>query len=70
MDSRNLKQSLIAGTAPKQARMLIAGGMAPLPSGELLELLVLLLKDKIRKLPHRAAKTSQCLGSGRESAPI
>jgi hypothetical protein len=57
MDQDNLKQVLLAGTAPKQARMLIAGGLAPIPSGELLELLVLLLKDTDPEVSARAAKT-------------
>lgn len=57
MDQRNLKQSLLAGTAPKQARMLIAEGMAPIPSGELLELLILLLKDSDPEVGDRAAET-------------
>jgi hypothetical protein len=57
MDQRNLKQSLLAGTAPKQTRMLIAGGMAPIPSGELLELLILLLKDSDPQVGDRAAET-------------
>jgi hypothetical protein len=57
MDPRNLKQSLLAGTAPKQTRMLIAGGMAPIPSGELLELLILLLKDSDPHIGDRAAET-------------
>jgi hypothetical protein len=57
MDLRNLRQSLIVGTAPKQARMLIAGGMAPLPSEDLLEFLVLLLKDTDPDIVAQAAKT-------------
>ena len=57
MDQRNLKQSLLAGTAPKQIRMLIADGMAPIPSGELLELLILLLKDSDPQIGGRAAET-------------
>jgi hypothetical protein len=57
MDLSNLKQSLLAGTAPKQSRMLIAGGMAPIPSGEMLELLVLLLKDSDPEIAARSAAT-------------
>ena len=57
MDQRNLKQSLLAGKAPKQTRMLIAGGMAPIPSGKLLELLILLLKDSDPHVADRAAET-------------
>jgi len=57
MDQRNFKQSLLAGTAPKQTRMLIAGGMAPIPSGELLELLILLLKDSDPHVRDRSEKT-------------
>jgi hypothetical protein len=57
MDLKNLKQSLLAGTAPKKTRMLIAGGMAPIPSGELLELLILLLKDNDPHVVDRAAET-------------
>ena len=57
MDQRNLKQSLLAGTLPKQIRMLIAGGMAPIPSGELLQLLILLLKDSDPQIGERAAET-------------
>ena len=57
MDPKNLKQTLLAGTAPKQTRMLIAGGMAPIPSGELLELLILLLKDSDPQIVDRAAET-------------
>ena len=57
MDQKNLKQSLLAGTAPKQTRMLIAGGMAPIPSGDLLELLILLLKDLDPEVSDRAAET-------------
>jgi hypothetical protein len=57
MDPGNLKQSLIAGTAPKQVRMLIAERMVPLPSGELMELLVFLLKDQDPEVKDRAANT-------------
>ncbi len=57
MDPGNLKQSLIAGTAPKQVRMLIAGGMVPIPSAALLEMLILLLKDSDPDISGKAAKT-------------
>ena len=57
MDQRNLKQSLLAGTAPKKTRLLIAGGMAPIPSGELLELLILLIKDHDPEVGDRATET-------------
>jgi hypothetical protein len=57
MDQGNLKQALLAGTASKQARMLISGGMAPIPSGDLLQLLIFLLKDTDPEVADRAART-------------
>ncbi|HTY62148.1 MAG TPA: hypothetical protein VMG30_07790 [Acidobacteriota bacterium] len=57
MDQSILKQALLDGSAPKQLRLLIAGGLAPIPSGVLLELIVLLLKDVDPEIGARAAKT-------------
>ena len=57
MDQGNLKQVMLAGKASTQARMLIAGGLAPIPSGELLELLIFLLEDADPEVRTSAAKT-------------
>ena len=57
MSQINLTQSLLAGTAPKRIRLLIAQGLAPIPPGEMLELLVCLLKDKDSEISAQAAQT-------------
>jgi len=57
MASSNLPPSILAGTAPKKMRMLIARGLAPIPPGEMLVLLVCLLKDKDPEVCDRAAQT-------------
>jgi len=57
MSPQNLPQSLLAGTAPKKVRMLIARGLAPIPPAEMLELLVCLLKDKDAEVRAQAEQT-------------
>jgi hypothetical protein len=57
MVQTNLMQSLLQGKTPKRARMLIASGMAPLPAGETLELLVALLGDSDLEVKNQAAQT-------------
>jgi hypothetical protein len=59
MSQSNLPQSLLNGTAPKKIRMLIARGLAPIPPGEMLELLVCLLEDKDTEVATQAAQTIQ-----------
>jgi hypothetical protein len=60
MGQSNLLQLVQAGTAPKNIRLLIARGSAPLPPPEMLQLLVCLLKDDD---PEIAAAASQTLAS-------
>jgi hypothetical protein len=57
MAPSNLLTSILAGTAPKKMRVLIARGLAPVPPGEMLELLVCLLKDGDSEVSSQAAKT-------------
>lgn len=57
MAQSNLLQSLLAGTVPKKMRLLIARGSAPILPGEMLELLVYLLKDKDSEVSSQAAQT-------------
>jgi hypothetical protein len=59
MSQNNLPQSLLNGTVPKKIRLLIARGMAPIPPGEMLELLVCLLKDKDAEVSRQATQTIQ-----------
>ncbi len=59
MSPGNLPQSLLSGTAPKNVRMLIARGLAPIPPGEMLELLVCLLKDPDSDIRSQAEQTIQ-----------
>ncbi len=57
MAQNNLLQLLLNGTAPKNIRMLVARGSAPLPPAETLELLVCLLKDHDSEVSDSASKT-------------
>jgi hypothetical protein len=57
MAQSSLLKILLDGTAPKNLRMLVARGSAPLPVRELLELLVYLLKDTDLEVSSSAAKT-------------
>jgi hypothetical protein len=57
MAQNNLLKILLDGTAPKNLRMLVARGSAPLPVKEMLELLVCLLKDPDSEVSASAAKT-------------
>lgn len=59
MSQQNLPQSLLAGTAPKRIRMMIARGLAPIPPAEMLELLVCLLQDKDSEVRTQAEQTIQ-----------
>jgi hypothetical protein len=52
-----LLQSLLAGTAPKNLRMMIARGLAPVPPAEMLELLVCLSKDSDIDIASQAAQS-------------
>ncbi len=57
MAPSNLLQLILNGTAPRNIRMLVARGSAPLPSGENLELIVRLLKDNDSEVSSSAART-------------
>jgi hypothetical protein len=57
MSQSNLLQLLLNDTAPKNVRMLVARGSAPLPPTETLELLVCLLKDSDAEVSATAART-------------
>ena len=57
MPQSNLPQSILAGTAPKKMRMLIARGLAPVPPEEMLTLLVCLIKDKDSEVSAQAVQT-------------
>ena len=57
MAYNNLLQLLLNGTAPRNLRLLVARGSAPLPAGKTLELLVLLLKDTDREIVLQAERT-------------
>jgi hypothetical protein len=57
MAQTDLLQSLLAGTAPKNLRTLIARGLAPVPPKQMLELLVCLLKDSDSGIAAQAAQT-------------
>lgn len=59
MAQNNLLKILLDGTAPKNLRMLVARGAAPLPVKEMLELLVCLLKDADPEVSSSAAKTME-----------
>lgn len=45
MVRNDLRQSLLAGKTPKNVRLLIARGLAPVPAADMLDLLICLLKD-------------------------
>jgi hypothetical protein len=53
----NLRQSLLSGNAPRNMRMLIARGMAPLPAGEMLDLLICLINDSDIEISLQAKKS-------------
>jgi hypothetical protein len=57
MGQSNLLQLLLDGKAPKNLRMLIARGSAPLPPAQALELLVCLLKDADSEIAATASQT-------------
>ncbi|MBN1566748.1 MAG: hypothetical protein JXA73_02810 [Acidobacteria bacterium] len=57
MAQSNLPQSILAGTAPKKMRMLIAKGLAPIPPDEMLPLLVCLIKDTDSEVSTQALQT-------------
>jgi hypothetical protein len=57
MIPNNLRQSLLSGNSPKNMRMLIARGMAPLAAGEMLDLLICLLNDSDIEISLQAKKT-------------
>jgi hypothetical protein len=57
MGQTNLFQLLQNGNAPKNVRMLLARGSAPLPPGQTLELLVRLLRDEDQEVAARASQT-------------
>lgn len=59
MVQSDLRQSLLAGKTPKNLRMLIARGLAPLPFSEMLDLLICLLKDSEPEIAHQAGQTLQ-----------
>ena len=57
MIQSDLRQSLLTGKTPKNLRMLIARGLAPIPSGEMLDLLICLLKDSDPEIVIHAGQT-------------
>lgn len=57
MSLSNLLQLLQNGSAPRNIRILVARGSAPLPPAETLELLVCLLKDRDPEVSTAASKT-------------
>ena len=57
MVRNNFLQSLHSGKTPKNLRMMIAQGLAPIPPGLTLELLVFLLKDPEPDVSAQAAQT-------------
>jgi hypothetical protein len=57
MSQGPLLQSLLAGKTPKNLRMLIARGLAPIPPNEMLELLVCLSTDNDAEVASQAAET-------------
>lgn len=61
MAQSNLLQSLLAGSIPKNHRMLIARGLAPIPLNEMLELLVHLREDNDSEIASQAAQTISSL---------
>jgi hypothetical protein len=61
MANNNLLQLLLNGTATKKIRMLVAGGSAPIPTNQALELLVFLLGDSDPEVVSCAEKTLKSL---------
>jgi hypothetical protein len=57
MIPENLRQSLLSGNAPRNMRILIARGIAPLPVGEMLDLLICLLNDSDAEISLQAKKS-------------
>jgi hypothetical protein len=57
MAQSNPPQFLLTETTPKKVRMLIARGLAPLAPGEMIELLVRLLKDSDTEVSSQASQT-------------
>ena len=57
MAQSNLLQLLLNATAPRNLRMLIARGSVPVPTKDILQLLVLLLKDSEPDIASRAEQT-------------
>ncbi len=57
MAQSDLRKSLLSGAAPENLRMAIARRLAPLPPGQMLELLVCLLKDADPAIAAQAAES-------------
>jgi hypothetical protein len=57
MIPNNLRQSFLSSNAPKKIRMVVASGMAPLPAGEMLDLLICLLNDPDTEISQQARST-------------
>jgi hypothetical protein len=57
MAQSELLKSILAGTAPRNVRMLAAQGLAPVPPNQMLELLVALLRDNDREMAEQAGRT-------------
>jgi hypothetical protein len=57
MAQNNLLQLLLNGSAPRNLRLLIARGAAPIPARETLEILVLLVKDSDPEITSQAEQT-------------
>ena len=57
MDEYDLRELVLSGHAPKNVRMMMAQGAAPLPAEGMLELLVHLRNDSDEEISHQAAAT-------------
>lgn len=57
MDEYDLRELVISGHAPKNVRMMMAQGAAPLPAAGMLELLVYLRNDPDEEISNQAATT-------------
>ena len=57
MPASEFLQAFLAGKAPRNVRMIAARGLAPLPPGEMLHILVLLCKDEDAAISSQAATT-------------
>ncbi len=63
MAQGTLVQLILSGTATKKIRLLVAGGSAPIPTDQALELLLLLLSDTDPEVASCAEQTLKSLGN-------